>query len=262
MKKLFSIYCLLFLSFSVFAQQSFDADALLKPRTGKQQLVNDFTNTLTQDQEQTLENKLVRLDDSTFTQIAVVIVPTLNGKDIADYALALGRAWGVGNKKNNSGVVLLIAKQDRKINISPGYGLEGALTDLEASSIIEDVIAPIFRQDDYYGGINAGVDAIVNAVKGEYNTKRDRSSGGSGVPRLLFIIIVIVVLMAMSSGGKGGGGTFMSRRGSRGFGGPFIFPGGFGGGSGGGFGGGGGGGGGFGGFGGGSFGGGGASGGW
>ena len=261
MKKLFSIYCLLFLSFSVFAQQGFNADELLKPRTGKQQLVNDFTNTLTQDQEQTLERKLVRLDDSTFTQIAVVIVPTLNGKDIADYALELGRAWGVGNKKNNSGVVLLIAKQDRKINISPGYGLEGALTDLEASSIIEDVIAPIFRADDYYGGINAGVDAIVNAVKGEYNTKRDRSSGGSGGSRLLFIIIVVIALMAMNSGGKGGGGTFMSRRGSRGFGGPFIFPGGFGGGSGGGFGGGGGGGG-FGGFGGGSFGGGGASGGW
>ena len=261
MKKLFSLYCLLLISFTIFAQQGFNAEELLKPRTGTQKLVNDFTQTLTTDQEQTLERKLVKLDDSTFTQIAVVIVPTLNGRDIADYALELGRAWGVGNKKNNSGVVLLIAKQDRKINISPGYGLEGALTDLEASSIISDVIAPIFRQDDYYGGINAGVDAIINAVKGEYQTKRDRSSGGSGLPRLLFIIIIIVVLIAMSSGGNNGGGTFMSRRGSRGFGGPFIFPGGFGGGSGGGFGGGGGGGG-FGGFGGGSFGGGGASGGW
>ena len=155
--------------------------------------------------------------------------------------------------------MLIFSGVDRKINISPGYGLEGALTDLEASSIIQDVIAPIFRQDDYYGGINAGVDAIINAVKGEYNTKRDRSTGGSGLPRLLFIIIIIVVLLALSSGGNNGGGTFMSRRGSRGFGGPFIFPGGFGGGSGGGFGGGGGG---FGGFGGGSFGGGGASGGW
>lgn len=261
MKKLFSIYCLLFLSFATYAQPTFNADDLLKPRTGKQQLVNDFTNTLTQDQEQALERKLVKLDDSTFTQIAVVIVPSLNGRDIADYALELGRAWGVGNKKNNSGVVLLIAKQDRKINISPGYGLEGALTDLEASSIIQDVIAPIFRQDDYYGGINAGVDAIINAVKGEYNTKRNKSSGSS-LPRLLFIIIVIVVLIAISSGGNTGGGTFMSRRGSRGFGGPFIFPGGFGGGSSGGGFGGGGGGGGFGGFGGGSFGGGGASGGW
>lgn len=261
MKKIFSIYCLLLLSFISFAQQGFNADELLKKRTGKQQLVNDFTQTLTTDQEQTLERKLVMLDDSTFTQIAVVIVPTLNGKDIADYALELGRAWGVGNKKNNSGVILLIAKQDRKINISPGYGLEGALTDLEASSIIQDVIAPIFRQDDYYGGINAGVDAIINAVKGEYNTKRDKSSGGGGLSRILFIIIIIVVLIAISSGGNSGGGTFMSRRGSRGFGGPFIFPGGFGGGSsGGGFGGGGGGG--FGGFGGGSFGGGGASGGW
>lgn len=258
MKKIFFFSFLWLCCLFTFGQNNFDPDQLLKPQTGTQKLVNDFTHTLTTEQQQALETKLVYLDDSTFTQIAVVIVPTLKGRDIADYALELGRIWGVGNKKNNSGVVLLIAKNDRKINISPGYGLEGALTDLEAGSIISEVIAPIFRQDDYYGGIDAGVDAIINAVKGEYHTKRER--GGNGIPlsKIIFIILIIVVLLAISSGG-GGGGTFMSRRGSRGFGGPFIFPGGFGGSSGGGFGGGGGG---FGGFGGGSFGGGGASGGW
>jgi uncharacterized protein len=140
---------------------------LLKARTGKQTLVNDFAGILTGDQTQALENKLVMFDDSTSIQIAVVIVPTLGGKDIADFNVELLRAWGVGNK-NNNGVVLLIAKDDRKLNITTGYGLEGALPDVTAKQIIDEVIVPFFKGDDYYGGINNGTNTIMQAVKGEY----------------------------------------------------------------------------------------------
>lgn len=247
---------------SIAQQQTFDPEALLKEGAAPGKLVNDYTgNTLTAEQIATLERKLVILDDSTFTQITVVIVPTIGGNSISDYNQALGRAWGVGNKKNNSGVVLLIAKDDRKLDIATGYGVEGALTDVTAKSIIDNIIVPNFKGNDYYRGIDQGTDAIIAAVKGEYNTVRSKG-GGASSGRTIFIIIIIVLFLLLSSGGGGKGGTFMSRRGSRGIAGPIFFPGLGGGGGGGWSGGGGGGGGGFGGFGGGSFGGGGASGSW
>lgn len=227
-------------------------------RPSPPKLVNDYTKTLTPDQAQTLEDKLVAFDDSTSTQIAVVLVPSLDGYDISEYALKLGRDWGVGGKEFSNGVVLLIATGDRKINISTGYGVEGALPDITASHIIEDIIKPNFKGNDYYRGIDEGTNAIIKSVKGEYNTPRDKKQAPSAAT-IIFIIILIIVFLAISSGkGGDGGGTFMSRRGYRGFGGPVIW----GGGSGSGWGGGSSSGGGFGGFGGGSFGGGGASGSW
>lgn len=257
--------CLLILAaFSfmlAFAQAPFNPDDLLKPRTGTQTLVNDFANILTPDQKHALETKLVELDDSTSTQISVVIVPTVGSYSISDYNVELGRAWGVGGKQYNNGVVLLIAKDDRKLDITVGYGLEGALPDVVAKSIIDDIIVPNFKGNDYYRGIDQGTDAIIAAVKGEYNVARKKSgSGGISTGKIIVIIIVILFLLLSSGGGNNRGGTFMSRRGARGLPGPIFWPtggggGGWGGGSSGG-------GGGFGGFGGGGFGGGGSSGSW
>ena len=262
--KIVSRICLFLLMSMALLQlpaQETSIQEIIKNKPNPPKLVNDYTATLTPDQQQALERKLVALDDSTFTQIAVVIVSSLDGMDVADAALELGRSWGVGNKKNNSGVVLLISKKDRKLNISPGYGLEGALTDVEASHIIQDVIVPRFKGDDYYRGINEGTDAIIKAVKEEYKTPRDRSKAGSGAGRIIILIIIIIIFLAISSGG-GRGGSFMSRRGYRGFSGPTIWPTGGSSWGGGGWSGGGGSSGGFGGFGGGSFGGGGSSGSW
>ena len=265
MKKFLSIFILLLVNAVSFSQNTFDKESLLKPRTGKQELVNDLTGTLTPDQKQALENKLVAFDDSTSTQIAVVIIPSLNGDDIAGYNVKLGRAWGVGGKEFNNGVLLLIVKADRKLNIATGYGVEGALPDITTKHIIDDVIVPNFKGNDYYRGIDQGTDAIIAAVKGEYNTPRAKAGKGISSGKIIFIVILVLFLLLYSGGGNNKGGSFMSRRGAM----PFILGsllgsggrggGGFGGGSGG-FGGGGGGG--FGGFGGGSFGGGGSSGSW
>jgi uncharacterized protein len=260
LKKIYFSFVLLFCGIMVFAQQMPD-------RPNPPRLVNDFTNTLTADQVQTLENKLVALDDATSTQIAVVIVPSTNGVTIADYNVELMRKWGVGTKKNNNGVILLIAKTDRKLDITVGYGVEGALTDATSKSIIDDIIVPSFKGNDYYRGIDQGTDAIVQAVKGQYTEPRDKKAGRSGGGSFIFIIILIVIFLIISRrGGGGGGGTFMSRRGQTGIGDAIFWnvllnSGGRGGG-GGGWGGGDSGGGGFGGFGGGSGGGGGASGDW
>ena len=252
MKKI-GIVCLLFIL--GWAQIAFGQN--IPDRPNPPRLVNDYTNTLTADQQAALERKLVAFDDSTSTQIAVIIVSTLEGNDISDYALKIGRSWGIGGKEYNNGVVFLIAKDDRKMNISTGYGVEGALPDITAKHIIEDEVKPNFKGNDYYRGIDEGTNAIIKAVKGEYNTARKKDKNTSG--KIVIVLVIILVILSMGVGG-GGGGSMMSRRGHRGFGGPMFFPmgGGFGGSSGGGSSGGGS----FGGFGGGSFGGGGASGGW
>lgn len=234
-------------------------------------LVVDFTNTLTADQADFIERKLVAFDDTTSTQIAVVIVPSTDGQDVAQYAVDLGRKWGIGGSKFNNGVLLLIAKNDHRLNIATGYGVEGALPDITAKHIIDEEIVPNFKGDDYFRGIDEGTDAIIQAVKGEYHEVRKKSTSGKaggGISVIIFIIILVIVLSARGGGGKGGG--FMSRRGYRDIIGPMILSdllgggrrggGGWSGGGGGWSGGGGGGG--FGGFGGGSFGGGGASGSW
>ena len=249
----------LLLTFSLFAQTVPD-------RPNPQRLVNDFTNTLTESQKQALEQKLVALDDSTSTQIAVVIVESTNGQTIADYDVELLRKWGVGSKKNNNGVVLLVAKNDRELDITVGYGLEGALTDATSKQIIDDIIVPNFKGNDYYRGIDQGTDAIMQAVRGEFHEERQRTSSGSRGGSSIFFIIIIIVLILIFSGRGGGGNSnnYMSRRGS-GIANALLWSTLFNGGGssgGGGWSGGGGGGGGFGGFGGGSGGGGGASGSW
>jgi uncharacterized protein len=266
MKRFLYIFIFLLTSLLSFSQDNFDLEKLLKQKPSR--LVNDYTTTLTAGQQQALENKLVAFDDSTSTQIAVVIIPTLKGKDVTDYGVELGRAWGIGSKEHNNGVLLLIvngdrAKGDRKLYIGTGYGVEGALPDITAKHIIDDVIVPNFKGDDYYRGIEEGTDAIIRAVKGEYKAPEgyNKNKGrGGGIGRIIFIIIMIVVFLAIS-GGKGGGGSFISRRGFAAWTIGSMLSGG---GRGGGWSGGGGssGGGGFGGFGGGSFGGGGASGSW
>ena len=234
-------------------------------------LVNDYTQTLSADQVSQLEQKLVAFDDSTSTQIAVVIIKSLEGYDVADYTQRLAESWGVGGAKNNNGVVLLVSLGDRKVTIQTGYGVEGAIPDAIARRIIENEITPNFKSGDYFAGISQGTDAIISYTKGEYKNdvpKKRKKSGGGMVP--FIVIFIIIILLAIKRGGGGGGSQVIGGRGSAS---PFWWlllgsqlgrgsGGGFGGFSGGGGGFGGGGGGGFGGFGGGSFGGGGASGSW
>jgi len=255
MKKLIAA---LFLSFvSLFSSaQDFPA----KPN----KLVNDYTGTLSSAQIQQLEQKLVAFDDSTSTQIAVAIVKSVGDYDINEYALELGRKWGVGSAGKNNGIMILVALGDRKISIQTGYGLEGVLPDIYAKRIIENDIKPYFKSGDYYAGLESGTDAIIKYTKGEYKNDKPKAKEGGGIPSIFIILLIIVVIIIIvKKGGRGGGGSQVI--GGRGVADALFWSMLLGGGrsSGGGWGGGGSsGGGGFGGFGGGSFGGGGSSGSW
>lgn len=266
---LFLTSVLLFVSVLSLAQD-------IPARPSPPRLVNDFAGVLSPQEEQQLERQLVTYDDSTSNQVAVVLINTLDDYPIEEYATKLFREWGVGNKKNNNGVVILAAIKDRKIRIEVGYGLEGAIPDITTGHIIRNDIAPSFRSGDYYEGLSKAANSIIRAAAGEYKAPanyRKKKGGGSALPfGFLVFIIILIAIFGGRGGGGGGGGGYMSRRGS-GWLGPFILGsmlgrgssgGGWGGGgwSGGGGGGWSGGGGGFGGFGGGSSGGGGASGSW
>ncbi|HJV19202.1 MAG TPA: TPM domain-containing protein [Sediminibacterium sp.] len=235
------------------------------PKPNPPRLVNDVAGVLSPEQVAILEQKLVALDDSTSNQIAVVLIKTLNDYPIEEYANKLFRDWGIGNKKTNNGVLILAAIDDRKVRIEVGYGLEGAIPDVTASSIYRNEIVPAFKEQNYFRGINNAVDALSKAAAGEYKVKREKKPTGSGKPIITFLIILIIVLFIVSRGGGGRGGGMMSRRGVGDVAEAMFWTSLLGGGHrGGGFGGGGGGfgGGGFGGFGGGSSGGGGAGGSW
>lgn len=253
--KLFFVFIIAFFSFTHVNGQN------IIERPNPPVLVTDLAGVLSPEQKQALENKLVAIDDSSSNQIAVVILPTLEGNPIEEYATKLFRTWGIGNKKSRNGVLLLIAIQDKKIRIETGYGLEGALPDITCNSIIDNDIKPAFREQAYYEGIDKATDNIAKAAVGEYKVKRERQAKGKGSNLLLFLFIVFIIVAIL--GKKGGGG---SNIGGGGFSdiatgmllGSLLGGGGRSGGSDWG----GGGGGGFGGFGGGSSGGGGASGGW
>jgi uncharacterized protein len=265
MKRLVTILLVLF-SVASWAQ---NIDDIIKNKPTR--LVNDYAGVLDASSRDALERKLVAYDDSTSTQVAIVLVNTLGDRPIEETALAIYRGWGIGNKKTNNGILILAAIEDRKIRIEVGYGLEGAIPDITANQIIRNDIAPNFRSGDYFEGLSKASESVIQAARGEYKAPKDyrksrsKSIGGNFIGGA--IVIILIIVFASRGRGGGGGGGFMSRRGYGDVLTPFIIGsllGGGGRGSGGGGGGwsGGGGGGGFGGFGGGSSGGGGASGSW
>lgn len=246
----------------------FAAESDFPPRPSPPRLVNDLAHMMDEGQVAQLEAKLLHYEQTSSTQVTIVTITSLGDYDVAQYAIELGNRWGVGQKGKNNGVLILASKDDRKINISTGYGLEGALTDATSGRIIRNEIVPAFKDGQYYEGFVRGTDAVIEATKGEYKADKKGRSGKRDLPIGVIAIIIAViylVLWIMSKIGGGGGGSYMSGRGRRGLGGGYWgglggFGGGFGGGSWGGSSGGSSGG--FGGFGGGSFGGGGASGSW
>lgn len=129
--------------------------------------VTDLTGTLTQEQRQALEHKLANLEQAKGSQIAVLLVPTTQPETIEQYALRVAEHWKLGRKGVDDGVLLLVAKEDRRLRIEVGYGLEGAIPDAVAKRIIEEIILPRFRGGDFAAGIEAGVEALVSLVSGE-----------------------------------------------------------------------------------------------
>ena len=155
--------------------------------------VVDVANILTPEVKNQLTQTLKEEEEKTSNQIVVVVLNTLNGYSIEEYAYQLGRFWGIGQKDKNNGVILLISMSERKMRIEVGYGLEGALTDAISKEIIENTLKPNFKAQQYELGILKAVDKIITVIKGEYITKPENSSKNES-----FIVLMILVFILFS----------------------------------------------------------------
>jgi len=155
--------------------------------------VTDLTGTLTAEQQTTLEEKLAAFEARKGSQIAVLVVPTTQPEEIEQYSIRVVDQWKLGRQNVDDGALLLVAKNDRDMRIEVGRGLEGALTDVTSSRIISDTITPLFRQGDYYGGINAGVDQVIRVIDGEPLPPTDQrweSRSSRGLSRLIPFLFI------------------------------------------------------------------------
>lgn len=259
----------IFLLLVLFSSNYIFSQFTIPEKPSFQTSVYDYAKVLSPEEKAQLEEKLIKYSDSTTTQIVVITIESLKNEDIGILTPKWAQQWGIGGTaKDDNGVLILLAKAERKIWISPGYGLEDRLTAGIGGEITRNIIIPEFKAGSYYRGLDKGTDAIIDVFKGKYKGERKKQSKGKDFPILPFIVIIVIILVLLSKNRNSGGGN----SGNRGGGGPSLLDviilsslgrgggGGFGGSSGGGFGGGGGG---FGGgFGGGGFSGGGSGGSW
>ena len=166
--------------------------------TALKQYVVDETSTLSSSELSSLIKKLQDFDKQSSTQIVVYLINTLEGESLEDVSVRIAEKNKIGRKDKNNGVLLLVVKNDRKIRIEVGYGLEGTLTDATSSQIIRRDITPSFKNGNYYEGINKGVDAIISVTKGEYIADKKPNSGVNTCIGLPIFIVVIFVFIFFS----------------------------------------------------------------
>ncbi|MEH3118604.1 MAG: TPM domain-containing protein [Methylorubrum populi] len=181
--------------------------------------VVDAAGILSAEARARIDGKIEAHEDRSGDQIVVATVPSLQDRTVEDYANRLARAWGIGRKKTDNGVLLLVAPTERKVRIEVGYGLEGALTDALSKTIVTSAITPRFRQGDFSGGVEAGVDAILSVLAGDADewqrrapVREDTVDPVTVAFWILVIVVLVVVLTRMSGGGggrRGRGGGFV-----------------------------------------------------
>lgn len=203
---------LLFVIYFSFLAAGLWAQDIPEPMSPKR-LVNDYVGMLNGTELNTLEQKLRTYNDSTSTQITVVVVKTTGDYPAGDYAFELGRRWGVGQKDKDNGLVLLWATQDRKIFIATGRGMEGAIPDVIAKRIIREVITPEFKAEMYYRGLDRGTDEIIKYATGEFKADPSDGDDGFSLGVIIFLIVVFVIIIIIFSRSNRGGGGMGNRGG-------------------------------------------------
>ncbi|MET4684403.1 TPM domain-containing protein [Brevundimonas faecalis] len=202
------------------ALPAFAAEIRFPALTGR---VVDDAQLLTPDQEHALTGKLAMLEQQTGDQLVVVTLPSLQDREIEDFGYQLGRHWGIGQKENDGGALLIVAPNERKVRIEVGYGLEGVLTDAYASMIIRNDILPAFRDGDYATGVMRGTDAVIAqltadpaeaAARAQEAKQAQEKSGGDEIGVIGFLVVMFILFAVV--GALGGGRRGRRYRGSDG----------------------------------------------
>ncbi|HVS13784.1 MAG TPA: TPM domain-containing protein [Thermoanaerobaculia bacterium] len=174
--------------------------------------VNDLAGMLDPDEVARLEQALAAFEQETGAQVAVLTVPSLEGEEIEDFAIRVVETWELGRQGVDDGALLLVARDERRLRIEVGYGLEGVLTDAASRRILDRVITPHFRQGDFGGGIEAGVGAMLATIRGEELPAPARGDRrvlpgliGAGCSQLLLLVFLLVVISVVSRASRRGG---------------------------------------------------------
>ena len=205
-KKTISFFFILFVCF--FITQIGFAQFTIPEKPSFQTSVYDYAKVLSANEKAQLEEKLIKYSDSTTTQIVVITIESLKGEDIGILTPKWGQTWGIGGtEKDDNGVLILLAKAERKIWISPGYGLEDRLTAGIGGEITRNIIIPEFKAGSYYKGLDKGTDALIDVFKGKYKGERKKQTKGKDFPILPFIVIIVFIVILISRNKGGGGGN-------------------------------------------------------
>ncbi|WP_213522053.1 YgcG family protein [Nonlabens sp.] len=201
--KYFLYLILAFLSCSQLAQAQFDIPN--RPSNGQQIFVYDYADLLPKAQKETLNLKLKRYADTTSTQIVFAIISTANGEELDELGAKWGQEWGIGQKGKDNGILLILAVNDRKVDINTGFGIESILSDADAERIVNRVLVPNFRNKNYYQGLDQGADAIFQGLQGEF-----KGSGATSdrIPWSLLLIIgvfLLILILNLRNKNKGNG---------------------------------------------------------
>lgn len=205
---------ILILLFGFFYTQISFGQFTIPEKPKEQTSVYDYVNLLTANQKTNLENKLVRYSDSTSTQIVVIVIESTKNESIGILTPRWAQKWGIGQAKEDNGILILLAQNDRKIWIAPGYGIESILTAGIVGELTRNVIIPEFKRGDFYAGLDKGSDTIFQLLNGEYKGTRKKEEQGFDPGIILFIIMIIIFFIVISRGNKnnkGGGRGFRKR---------------------------------------------------
>ena len=196
MKKLF---ILIVFFFGIYAK----AQYTIPDKPSFQTSVYDYADVLNPSEEKELESKLIRYSDSTSTQIVVISIEDLKGDDIGILTPKWAQEWGVGQEKEDNGILILLSKKDRKIWIAPGYGVEERLTAGINGELTRNIIIPEFKAGSYYNGLDKGADAIFKVLQGKYKGSRKKESN---FPIGIIVVVVVFLVLVSSKRNKGGNG--------------------------------------------------------
>jgi len=190
---------------------SLHAQFEIPEKPAEQTSVYDYISLLSAVEKSNLEQKLIRYADSTSTQIVIAIISSTEGENINFLGANWAQEWGIGQADKDNGIFILLARDDRRIGINTGYGVEELLTDALSKRIIDNVIIPEFRNGDYYGGLDKGVDAIFSVLMGEFKEERNLNDGPTRFPFEIFLpfiifVILMIIFASRNRGGRGGKG--------------------------------------------------------
>jgi len=196
----------LFLAIFFFLCLPFTAYGLEVPKL--QGYVNDYAGMISPSAKSKIEEDLRAFEQSDSTQIVILTIPSLEGEDIENFGIKVGDTWKIGQKAKDNGAILIVSKQERRIRVEVGRGLEGKLTDLMSGRIIDGVIKPRFKEGDFDGGFIAGVSSMIAATRGEFRAERrpvhQRQRGGPHFLTIFLFLGVFTLILGSLSRVLGG----------------------------------------------------------